>query len=166
MARQTLPIIDALRATAAKLQASGIYQWGHMGACNCGFLAQEITKLRKDEIHHRAMQRHGDWNEQLNDYCPTSGLPMDDLISELLAFGFDINDLKHLERLSDPKVLRALPPEHRNLARNIKNDVVLYLHTWANRIEAQMLATVNLPAYTVQPQETAMPQPTPAYQKY
>jgi hypothetical protein len=34
-----------------------------MGACNCGFLAQEITHLRKAEIHSRAMQSTGDWNE-------------------------------------------------------------------------------------------------------
>jgi hypothetical protein len=144
MARSSLQLIDALRATARKLNDSNLYQWGHMGACNCGFLAQEITRLRKEEIHTRAMQRHGDWNEQLNDYCPTSGLPMDDLISELLAFGFDIDDLKHLERLSDPKVLQTLAPDTRNLTRNIKADVVLYINTWADLLEAQLLNNIQL----------------------
>lgn len=150
MARQSLQLIDALRATAARLQSSNLYEWGHMGACNCGYLAQEITKLRKDEIHSRAMQRHGDWNEQLNDYCPTSGLPMDDLISGLLAAGLDIDDLKHLERLSDPSILQSLPTERRNLAHNVKNDVIYYILVWAALLETQMLHAVTLPslAYT------------------
>jgi len=136
MARPSLQLIHTLRATALNLQNSNLYQWGHMGACNCGFLAQEITHLRKEEIHTRAMQRYGDWNEQLNDYCPTSGLAMDDLISELLAVGFDIDDLKKLERLSDAKVLQSLTPDKRNLTRNIKADVVLYINTWADQISA------------------------------
>jgi hypothetical protein len=100
MARVSTHVIEALRNTTAKLEQSNEYQWGHMGSCNCGFLAQEVTHLSKKEIHTRAMMQHGDWSEQLNDYCPTSGLPMDDVISELIAFGFDSDDLKHLERLS------------------------------------------------------------------
>lgn len=73
MARASFEIIQALRNTAQTISKSTTYQWGHMGLCNCGFLAQEITHLRKEQIHTRAMQRHGDWTEQLNDYCFTSG---------------------------------------------------------------------------------------------
>lgn len=153
MARVTVDVIQALRNTAARLEKSNVYQWGHMGSCNCGFLAQEITRLNKVEIHQRAMQRYGDWNEQLNDYCPTSGLPMDDLISEMLAFGFDTDDLKHLERLSDGRVLRQLPPEQRNLSRNVKSDVVLYLRTWASLLEQQWLASTRIPDL----QQTSVP---------
>jgi hypothetical protein len=83
--------------------------------------------LRKEEIHARAMQRHGDWSEQLNDYCQTSGLAMDNLITRILNCGFDPDDLKHLERLSCKNVLKTLPPEKRNLKHNVKDDVVLYL---------------------------------------
>jgi hypothetical protein len=144
MARISLSVIDALRKTADKLQASNVYQWGHMGSCNCGFLAQEITQLKKDEIHRRAMERYGDWSEQLNDYCPTSGLPLDDVISEMLAFGFDAEELKHLERLSDPIVLRAMPAEERNLVYNKKHDVVKYLLTWATVLEQEWLKKIEL----------------------
>lgn len=146
MATINIELIHALRNAAKKIEASNQYQWGHMGLCNCGFLAQEITSLRKEEIHARAMQRHGDWTEQLNDYCPTSGLPMDDLISEMLAFGLDSDDLKHLERLSDGKVLRALPFEKRNLKQNIKADVVLYLNTWADVLESKVIEKITLPS--------------------
>jgi hypothetical protein len=55
------------------------------------------------------MEGNGDWNEQLNDYCPTSGLRMDRVIEQIINAGFDIHDLKNLERLSDPVILNALP---------------------------------------------------------
>ena len=138
MAKATWEVIAALRSTAERLAKSADYQWGHMGSCNCGFLAQEVTHLKKDEIHKRAMQRYGDWNEQLNDYCPSSGLLMDNLISDLLSFGFDISDLKNLERLSDPAILQSIPPETRNLRHNNKADVILYFHQWATVLEDEM----------------------------
>jgi hypothetical protein len=147
MAKVSLEVIEVLRKTAGKLQASKAYQWGHMGCCNCGFLAQEVTRLRKDEIHTRAMQRHGDWSEQLNDYCPTSGLPFDNLVSELLAFGFDADDLKHLEKLSDGAILRTLPIEERNLQYNHKAHVVKYLSTWARLLENQLIEGIKLPIF-------------------
>jgi hypothetical protein len=147
MAKESVELISAIRRAANRLEQSNHYQWGHMGACNCGFLAQEITRLRKEDIHRRAMMGHGDWTEQLNDYCPTSGLPMDDLISELLAAGLSTDDLKHLERLSDPLVLRAMQSVKPNSQphHNRKSDVSLYMHTWANVLEAKLIDKIQLP---------------------
>ena len=152
MTKISISVIQALRNTAIRIKNSPDYQWGHMGACNCGFLAQEITSLSKSEIHTRAMERYGDWNEQLNDYCPTSGIRMDDLISELLNFGFDIDDLKHLEKLSDPNVLRQLPASHRYLKHNNKADVVLYLNTMADDLQNKLLDMVVIP-FSVEKEE-------------
>lgn len=95
--------------------------------------------MTKGEIHSRAMRQYGDWNDQLNDYCPTSGLLMDDLISELLDAGLDIDDLKHLEKLSDRKILEFLPSGRRHLAQNIKRDVVEYIRTWADLLESELI---------------------------
>ena len=67
MAKATPFLIEAIRNTARSLEKSEKYQWGHMGSCNCGHLAQELTRLNASEIHQRAMQKYGDWNEQLND---------------------------------------------------------------------------------------------------
>ncbi len=136
--------VDTLRKAARKIELSSSYQWGHMGLCNCGFLAQEITSLTKEEIHRRAMQRHGDWSEQLNDYCPTSGLPMDDLISELIDFGFTRQQLTHLEKLSDPSILQVLPIGQRNLQHNVKSDVILYMNIWAQSLEDNLLLRITL----------------------
>jgi len=140
--RVSLPLIQALHDTARRLAAEAPYQWGHMGSCNCGHLAQTITHLTKAEIHAQALQRYGDWERQLVDYCPTSGLPFDQTIDEMLDLGFSRADLTQLEKLGDPAVRAAIPFERRNALRhNQRDDVVLYLSTWADLLEQRLLAT-------------------------
>jgi hypothetical protein len=140
MARVTRRTIDALRNTASALELATDYQWGHMGSCNCGFLAREVVRLDKDSIHRAAMQRYGNWTEQLNDYCPASGMLMDDVISMMLAVGFDIDDLRQLETLSNTDVLRSLPPQQRYLQHNVRRDVVTYLRGWGAYLERKLEA--------------------------
>jgi len=144
MAKASIHIIRALRKTISNLVHGSSYQWGHMGSCNCGNLAQVITNLDKAEIHKSAMRRHGDWNEQLIDYCPTSGLPIDHIIDEMLVFGFTREDLAHLEKLSDPKILKFLPNDKKYLQQNSKIDVVMYLKTWINVLENELLVQISL----------------------
>jgi hypothetical protein len=144
--RVSLPLIQALRDTARRLAAEAPYQWGHMGSCNCGHLAQTVTSLTKAEIHTQALQRYGDWERQLIDYCPTSGLPFDQTIDEMLALGFSRQDLTHLEKLADPAVRAAIPFERRDALRhNQRDDVVLYLRTWADLLEQRLLDGIALP---------------------
>ena len=144
MARNISSVIEVLRTTALELGRSTDYQWGHMGSCNCGYLAQQVTHLTGKQIHSYAMQRYGDWNEQLNDYCPSSGLPMDELISEMLNFGFDRDELKDLESLSDKRILNSMPPSESTLSHNIKTDVIKYLNAWASLLELEYLEEVKL----------------------
>ena len=144
MAKPSIELILAIRNTAKKLEKATDYQWGHMGSCNCGFLAQEITQLNKHQIHSRAMQKYGDWNEQLNDYCPSSGLLMDDLISKLLVAGLDIDDLKKLEKLSDQNILSMLPAHKKYLNQNSKCDVIDYLKAWARLLESKVLNNIQI----------------------
>jgi hypothetical protein len=146
MARATPELINALRQTARNLLQGAPYQWGHMGGCNCGNLAQELTKLNKDQIHKYAMQRHGDWNEQAEDYCSTSEMPIDLLINEMLNAGLQLEDLKHLERLDDRQVLTRFPIEKRFLKHNLREDVVAYMNAWAELLEDQLLEKITLPA--------------------
>ncbi|RIV22147.1 hypothetical protein DYU11_13985 [Fibrisoma montanum] len=146
MARPNPDLINALRRTAKKLKEGAPYQWGHMGGCNCGNLAQELTKLSKDQIHTYAMQRYGDWNEQVDDYCQTSSLPIDIIINEMLNAGLMLEDLKHLEKLSDKQVLARFPVEKRlALKHNVRDDVVAYMYEWANLLEERLLEKIQLP---------------------
>ncbi|PKV75360.1 hypothetical protein [Pontibacter ramchanderi] len=139
MARSSAILVAAIRQTANRLAQGANYQWGHMGSCNCGHLAQTLTQLDKGFIHGAAMWRHGDWNEQLRDYCPQSGMPMDEIIDQMISWGLTKDDLAHLERLSDATILQALPAERRYLKHNLRDDVVLYLTTWADLLELELV---------------------------
>ncbi|MDN5199834.1 hypothetical protein QQ008_00630 [Fulvivirgaceae bacterium BMA10] len=149
MAKANLNLIEAIRKAAQKIKNSKHYQWGHMGSCNCGHLAQEITKLSKSQIHEYAMRKYGDWTEQCMDYCPTSRYPMDLVISTMLDAGLDIDDLKNLERLSDREVLKTFPIEERNLRHNVKQDVVKYMMAWAKLLEEQLIQHISLPSVQI-----------------
>ena len=145
MANPTPDLILGIRKTIQKLKNGAAYQWGHMGACNCGNLAQELTKLSKGEIHAYAMQRHGDWNEQLIDYCPTSGYPMDLMVGKMLETGLTLDDLMHLEKLSDPEILKFIPEEKRqHISKNKKADVIQYLEVWVRDLEEKWVAAHNM----------------------
>ncbi len=155
MARPSLHLVEALRRTAKKLTTGAPYQWGHMGGCNCGNLAQELTRLNKDQIHAYAMQRYGDWNEQVDDYCPTSTLPIDLVINEMLNAGLMLEDLRHLEKLSDKQVLARFPLDRRQALRhNVRTDVVTYMTEWADLLEEQLLDKITLPADLLEPTPT------------
>ena len=143
MAYPSLTIIDALRKTVTQLENGNRYEWGHMGSCNCGNLAQTITSFSRAEIQKYALEKRGDWSEQLTDYCPTSGFPMDLMIQKMIDFGFTKQDLHHLEWLSDTNILLKMNVSYLN--RNLKSDTILYLKAWANMLEDELIDTIKLP---------------------
>jgi len=142
MAKPSLELIGAIRRTAKKLKEGAPYQWGHMGSCNCGHLAQEITHFTKAEIHQFAMRKSGDWSEQVLEYCPNSGYPMDMMITGLLTHGLTLNDLRNLEWLSDSKILNKLAV--RNLRRNDKEHVIAYMNAWAGILEDALVERIHI----------------------
>ncbi len=144
MANPSLKIIEALRKTAMQLENGNRYEWGHMGSCNCGNLAQTITSFSRAEIQKYALEKRGDWSEQLIDYCPTSGLPMDLIIEKMMDFGFTRQDLRHLEWLSDKEILDKMEVSFLN--RNLKSDTISYLKSWAILLEDQLIDKIELPS--------------------
>lgn len=139
MGYPTLELILALRHTAERLRQGAPYRWTHQGACNCGHLAQTVTKLPREEIHRRAVEKAGDGSEHAIEYCPKSGYPIDHIIESMLAIGRATDDLVHLERLTDPKVLARIEGT-RHLDHRSRDDVVLYLEAWADLLEEQRAA--------------------------
>lgn len=139
-------LIEALRSTAKRLSGGTAYRWAHMGMCNCGQLAQTVTLHSKEELHRMALQKAGDWGQQAMEYCPDSGLPMDHVIGTMLDLGLTREDLRHLERLSDPSVLARLPIGERHLDQRSRDDVVTYMRLWADLLEERWLAEQELPA--------------------
>ena len=146
MARANLKLIQAIKVAAEKIESGENYQWGHMGACNCGHLAQELTTYSKREIHEYAMRKSGDWTDQVNDFCGNTALPMDEIISSMMTAGLERNDMIELERLKNQEVRRALGKRGNTLNHNVKNDVVLYMRTWAELLEQELIDQVELPA--------------------
>ncbi len=140
MARPNLPLIDALRITAQRLAEGADYRWTHMGSCNCGHLAQTVTRLDRASLHRMALEKAGDWSEQARDYCPNSGYPLDHVIRSLLDLGLSTNDLADLERLQNDSVRRRLPPGERELDHRAPQDTVRYLRAWADLLEDQLEA--------------------------
>jgi hypothetical protein len=145
MARPTPELISALRTTAKRLRTEVQYYWSHQGSCNCGHLAQTITSFSKSEIHSIATERYGDWDDHAEDYCPTSGHHLDAIITKMLEMGMERSDIGDLERLSNNRVLMRLPAERRSLQYNRREDVVLYMETWATMLEEQLLQQISLP---------------------
>jgi hypothetical protein len=144
--RPTPELIDALRKTAKRLASNTVrYQWSHQGSCNCGHLAQTLTNLSHAEIHSYAIERHGDWEDHAEDYCSTSGHHIDRIITAMLEIGMTRDDIGYLEKLDSPAVLYRLPLEQRNLTRTNREHVVLYMNTWADMLEEQLLDTIELP---------------------
>lgn len=136
MAQAKENIIRILRKTAQNLEDTEQYAWGHVGMCNCGHLIQSVTALSSQEIIQRAQQSYLDeWTEFANDYCPATGSLVDDLVSALIREGFQLEDIHHIEYLSDKTVLNALPNGFRYLQRNNRYDVALYMRTWAALLE-------------------------------
>ncbi|MEZ4460644.1 MAG: hypothetical protein R3E66_13130 [bacterium] len=135
MAKPSLELIAALRATADRMDNGAKFHWNHMGSCNCGHLAQTLTRLSKAQIHRMAMENAGDWTEQAREFCPDSGYPLDRVIEIMVRVGLNTNDIANLERLSDPKVLKRLGAgelDYRN-----REDAVTYIRAWADLLEAQ-----------------------------
>jgi hypothetical protein len=158
MAIPSLQLIAAIRNTAKRLNKSQAYQWGHMGQCNCGHLAQEITQLSDAEIHKIAMNKSGDWADQLRDYCPNSGLPMDTIIEKLTDYGLSTQDLINLERLNDSKIRKRIP-NGEQLNHNSKRDVIAYLNAWADLLEDEFLKTASTQVIPIDSNKNVVAQP-------
>lgn len=144
MAQANIQLIEGLRKAAANLRNGAYYAWGHHGGCNCGNLIQVITELSKEEIVTYAHQGAGEWTEIADDYCNITSAPLMFIMSKLEGVGMTPTDFHNLEYLEDRSVLNKLPGGFRWLKRNQREDVVLYMETWANILEEQLANEVTI----------------------
>jgi len=161
MAKASTRLVVALRETAARLRDHrAVYRWSHFGQCNCGHLAQTLTRRSSDEIYRAAFAGAGDWGQQAAvlddlDYgdrpgldegayepevlrCAATGRPLDVIFAQMFEAGLDRRDIDFLEDLSDGDVLRRIGKSTTGLARNERENVVVYLEAWADLLEAQL----------------------------
>ncbi len=158
MAIPNFALIDVLRETAQRLAGGAEYQWSHFGKCNCGHVAQTATRFAAADIHRTAQRVLAEWSEIPDDFCPQTGVLLDGVLDALYELGLSNTDLRHLEDLTDPEVLRRLPPGKRHLRRNRREDVVVYLQEWAQSLEEALPPAAWLgPAGGVKTESSAAP---------
>lgn len=145
MATSSLELIDALRNTAKRIAASKTnYDWKNIGACNCGNLVQVVTGQDKKQIHQNGIQKHGDWEMLVYLYKEDSKYEIDKTIKKLVELGMTLDDIVNLENLGCPKILSKLPEDRKYLKRDRREDVILYLETWASMLEEELLETIDI----------------------
>lgn len=140
MAIPSQELIRALRSTARRIRLGSRFQWTHMGACNCGHLAQTVTQLDPARIHSFAIEKEGEWADQAFDHCPASGYRMDDILAALFDLGMSSADIANLEKLNDRAVLRRMPEGMREADYRDKEHAVKYMEVWAKLLEEQLAA--------------------------
>jgi hypothetical protein len=144
MAKPSLQLIDALKKAANRIaDDKDSYNWKAIGACNCGNLVQEVTNFTAKEISNFGIKKHGDWQSISLLYDKNSGYEIDNIISQLLDMGLDLEDFTYLENLSCPKVL-AYIGENIVLKRDDPDDAVLYLNSWANMLEEELIQNISI----------------------
>lgn len=153
MAQANIPLIEALRETAARLRNGAHYAWGNHGACNCGNLTQVVTKLSKEEILAYAHTGIGEWTELAEDYCGITNAPAGLLITKLQEIGLTPSDIHNLEYLEDKSVLQRLPGGFRWLQRNVREDVIVYFETFADLLEEQLAEKITFTINDLLPQQ-------------
>jgi hypothetical protein len=138
MAYPTVTLVNALIETARRLKDGNHYAWGNHGSCNCGNLLQVLTPFTKNDILKIAQTGIGEWTELAEEYCEVTNLPVHDLLGALQRAGLTPVDIHNIEYLEDRKVLEALPGGFRWLKRNLREDVIVYLETFAMLLQKDL----------------------------
>ncbi len=168
-----LGLASYLRAAVDKLldTANTEYNWSHFGQCNCGLLARcaipemtpEQMRLEADTlgiaITVKGRYSMG-WTGINRNICELTDLPVSKVLTGLSSIGVLPSDIKHLEYLSHPELMKSewdLPP----LYYASRTNVAYYLQRWAEAIEkfhsesATQPARASEDAFERVPQESA-----------
>ena len=76
-------------------------------------------------------------------YFESSGLPVDDLIKKILKTGIRIDEIAHLEWLTDPNIIRYIPSDKKPLCYKKKEDLIYYLETWRSILNVKRKSLID-----------------------
>ncbi len=113
-------LLEALIAVSKALENDTIdYVWSEICTCNCGLVAQAITKTSKDELYDYYLRDISErlqtkknskycptWAQMISEYCPLTGTPTIEIFKALFEAGMNREEIAHLEYLSDPAILK------------------------------------------------------------
>lgn len=144
MAKPSLQLIDALRKAAKNIaEDKDSYNWKAIGACNCGTLVQVVTGYNAKEISNYGIKKHGDWQSISLLYDKNNDFEIDKIITRMLDLGMSLEDFTYLENLNCPKVLSYIGKDV-CLTRDDPYDAVLYLTSWADMLEEELLNDISI----------------------
>ncbi len=145
MATASVELINVLRETSKRIAASkSNYDWKNIGACNCGNLVQVVTGHDRKQIHQYGIQKHGDWEMLAYLYKDNGNYEIDKIIKSLLDLGFTLCDIVNLENLGDSEILSRVSDHKPFLKRDAREDVILYLETWASMLEEKLISEISV----------------------
>lgn len=156
-------LLAAIEHAADDIEHGAPFEWGHVGRCTVGHIAQRLAAMSDREIVAAFEQTLDQWREHAAEYfdvaigdeplattesphqkCPQVGASMRRIYRLFHLAGLDAEDIGHLEFLSDPTVLAHIPPSRRaRLRRNDARDVVLYLRTMAHLLRTESEAATS-----------------------
>ncbi len=142
-------LILALTNTISALKSGTLaYNWENASECNCGTVVQSITGHTSLELSDRISQlnkgypdkRDHTWTAIIKRiFYPNTGLTEDELFNTLFEKGMGIEDILHLEYLSNPEIRKrvikntsgtqAITFEFLRNHQKIEN-LILYLEAW------------------------------------
>ena len=138
---------EALREAARRIEVGEVrYDWSRMYSCNCGVLAQVVSKATVREV--RRQTRSGakpffgvwnDWQKPGFALCPISKIPVGTIFHDLLSVGFSPADVGNLEICADPAVRARVRAEGDGDFFDYAEPhaVVLYMRAWADLLDEQ-----------------------------
>lgn len=137
-------LIKALRVTADSLDnPNKFYDWYAPNHCNCGLLIKNIIKIGKGIEESKAIEEiveytynKGDgmglWSlDSLKNYCPVTGLPINDLYLFLTLMGLEEEDFAEIENL------KSINQGKNKVDYKDRLIVARYMRNKANELETQ-----------------------------
>jgi len=115
-------LVEALTIVVTALKNDTIYyKWKDTNTCNCGLVAQAVTRTNKDELDELYLQPIASpiqvknkskfsptWSDMVAEYCPLTKEPVTEIFKKLFDAGMTREDIGHLEYLSDPEILEKI----------------------------------------------------------
>lgn len=153
-------LITSLRIAANALESGSFpYDWGKTNRCNCGVVACVLLSKSPSELEDAmdSLSHPKDirtWTKISGYHCPITGAPTVEIFKALHDAGMGANEMRELEYLSNPKVLKrcefgrftettgmlwwkreSTHPEEPN--HEEKEHVIQYLRAWADLLTEQ-----------------------------
>lgn len=134
--------------TLTGLEAKGIQEramtrdgdWGEQAAARQRKQKKVVPMVAPDYGDRIALDE-GAWEPENIGACSATGNTLDFIFNELEKVGLSADDIRNLERLSDPQVRRRLGTNTVDYPHYKRENVIAYLRAWADELESKLFVS-------------------------